>query len=113
MKSETFDKFVNSLKGMCCGVLVWALVLWVLRIIRSVDIFRPLYRPLRILLMSFGPTALYPFVLWAVLHYQLPSLSTRYIKKHWPLWIPGLMVACLPSIDYLFLGRRLIRLITG
>ena len=42
-----------------------------------------------------------------------PPLSEAYIKAKWFLWIPGYLVACLPTIDILILGRKLIRLLQG
>jgi|GEM_PF-1405237 len=107
------SKVTNSIKGMACGVMVWFLILGFLRFIQSVQLFGPLWGPLKVLVLFLGPPVLYPLLIWVVFRYQLPPLSSHYILKNWPLWIPGLLVACLPSLDILFLGKRLLRLILG
>lgn len=107
------SKVTNSFKGMACGVMVWLLIFGFLRFIQSVQLFGPFWGPLKVLVLFLGPLALYPLLISVVFRYQLPPLSSRYIRKNWPLWIPGLLVACLPSLDILFLGKRLMRIILG
>jgi len=106
------SKFINLFKGMGCGVLVWFLMYGGFRLIQSVRILRMFQGPLRLLILVAGP-AIYPWVIWFVFQHQLPPLTPRYIKKNWPLWIPGFLVACLPSLDILLLGKFLFRQILG
>lgn len=86
-------------------MLVWLLLFVAYRYLFTVGFLRMLRSPL----LVFGPWLLYPPVLWVVLRYQLPPLSARYIRAMWFLWIPGYLVACLPSIDFLMFGKRIIR----
>jgi hypothetical protein len=106
---RSFFHLTNCLKGMFCGILVWIVVFGIHRYVFS----QPLLRPLRTPFLLLGPLMLYPPLLWVVLRYQLPPLSEAYIKAKWNLWIPGYLIAVLPTLDILFLGRRLIRLILG
>jgi hypothetical protein len=107
MNSRKLASFTNCIKGIFCGVLVWLLLFLVYRYGLSIGFLGAFRTPMLIL----GPPVMFPFVLWTVLHFQLPPLSTEYIKKKWMLWIPGYVVACLPSIDILILDRFLIDLL--
>jgi len=95
---------------MGCGVLVWVLMFGVLRLIQSISFLRMFQGPLRLLVLLAAP-AVYPLVIWIVLQYQLPPLSPHYIRRNWPLWIPGLLVASIPSLDILIFGKFLMRLL--
>lgn len=97
---------------MACGVLMWVLIFGFLRFIQATRILMPLWDPLKILVLVIGP-ALYPLFIRIVFRYQLPPLSPEDIRKNWPLWIPGLLLACLPSLDILVLNKRLISFILG
>ncbi len=106
------SKFINLCKGMGCGVLVWFLMYGGFRLIQSIRFLRMFQGPLRLLILIAGP-ALYPWVIWFVFQHQLSPLTPQYIKKNWPLWIPGLIVAAIPSLDILLLGKSIMRALTG
>lgn len=103
MRSQTFFHLVNCIKAVFCGFIVWGILFFLRRQVFSVAIFTPLVPVLWLL----GPLLLYPLIVWTVFHYQLPPLTTEYILKRWPLWIPGYVLACLPSIDILILNKWL------
>lgn len=109
MPSRLLTHLVNYLKGVFCGFLVWLLLCLLHRYVFAVSFLRILRGPLLLL----APPVLYPAVLWVVLRCQLPPLPSTYIREKWHLWIPGFIVACLPSIDYLLLGKRFIRMVLG
>ncbi|MDF3127668.1 hypothetical protein P0Y35_00520 [Kiritimatiellaeota bacterium B1221] len=93
--------------------MVWILLFGLLRFLRSVPFLEPLWVGVKIGVLVLVPVAMYPLVTWAVLRFQLPPLSDVYIRKNWYLWIPGFLVACLPSLDILFWGKRLMGIILG
>ncbi len=109
----SLSKTINTFKGMACGIMVWIVTFGVLRFLKSVPLLDPFWSAVKSMVLVLVPIALYPLIIWVVLRYQLPPLSAAYIRKNWFLWIPGLLVACLPSLDIVFLGKHLMGMILG
>jgi len=106
LPSRRVFMITNCIKGMFCGVLVW----FILAALRKYVFTLPW---LRIPFWGLSPLLIFPVVLVLVLRFQLPPLPMTQIKSKWYLWIPGFVIACLPSLDILFFGKRLMNLLMG
>ena len=106
LPSRRMFMVTNCVKGMFCGMLVWFLLLALRRYVVKASF-------LSVPFWLLGPLVLFPPVLVLVLRFQLPPLPMKQIKSKWYLWIPGYVIAYLPSVDILFFGKRVLNMLMG
>ncbi len=104
LPSRRMFMILNCIKGMFCGVLVWFILVALRRYVFKTSL-------LSVPLWLLGPLILFPLVLVLVLRFQLPPLPMKQIKSKWYLWIPGFIIAYLPTVDILFFGKRVLNMI--